>query len=214
MRPWVDEVLQAADRAESAAHEAAEACGIFVAEYGKTTWEELKTAYDAEKTLVCRYNEGARCYSALMTYAYLGAGEGTQLFEFRRPSGSYEYTYTLKDTGSWSSTAWYMGNSYASRTHTHTPESIGAISAVGRSLLASENIDEMHDPCHVNAGSTAIKNGLGGDLPFPSSFNLTVEQHSPNMNRTVHIARSLSITSPKKKWRHWNGTTWSVWVED
>lgn len=98
----------------------------FQAEYGVTTYDEIKTAYDAGRMVLCPYS----------TYIFLLENLTPAIASFRRAdSGSLIHLVCSKATGEWSQGAYkYVPGAHAA-THASdgsdpiTPESIGAKSA-------------------------------------------------------------------------------------
>ena len=209
-RPWVDEVLQAAERAESAAGEAAEACGIFVAEYGKTSWDNICAALADGKYIVVEKNG----WMYGMYYA-----TATNIYFSYASNASVERVYISSSNYWYSSFSGYTPKSHAQShgvggTDEITPEMIGAIPSLGESISDPEiNIDELTlTKCYL-CGKTVIANGLKGDLPFTSSHMLKVEDFTGSGTRAIQTAYRNSWAKPERKWRLWNGTVWSAWQE-
>lgn len=98
----------------------------FQAEYGVTTYDEIKTAYDAGRMVLCSYS----------TYIFLLENLTPAIASFRRAdSGSLINLVCSKATGEWSQGAYKYVPSAHAATHAAdgsdpiTPESIGAKSA-------------------------------------------------------------------------------------
>ena len=203
-----DKAKEAAEQAKKAAEQAEESCDIFVAEYGKTTWDELKTAYNAGKYIVVNKN-GA-------VYGLYRADSST--IEFRQPEPNTSPYCSCTSANKWTNGYYSSGVSIHASNHATggrdpiTPESIGAISAVGESIADPEiNIDDLTlTKCYL-CGSTVIKKGLQGDLPWTSSFLLKVEDFRGDGGRAIQTAYKNSSTKPERKWRLWTGDVWSPW---
>jgi hypothetical protein len=191
---------EAAKRAEEAADSAES--GVFVAEYGKTPNAELTEAWEAGKYIVCKDNEFSGSVYPLCHVM---------------SDGTY-FTFNIPDIDgiaycSSNSSGWNKGT-FAYDYSNITPESIGAISAGGESISSPEtNIDDLRlTKCYL-CGSTVIKNGLKGDLPWKSSFLLKVEDFYGDGSRVVQTAYKNHTTNTGRQWRLWNGHEWSAWQD-
>ena len=221
--PWVQQVLDAAERAAKFAKEAGEACNIFVAEYGVTTYAELKAAYAAGKFLVAICKNAPQPSGITVDICACLDSVREDRVTFTYSSSNHNSVFVCKESG-WSYEYYLLIDKYAAKYHATehskdgsdpiTPESIGAIPALGESIADPEtNIDELTlTKCYL-CGSTVIKNGLQGNLPFASSFLLKVDDYTGDGRRAIQTATKNNSTNPVQKWRLWNGSVWSPWQE-
>jgi len=220
----VEDSARAAQSAEQSAGKAAEVSNVFVAEYGKTSFAEVKKAWEEGKAIVCHVSNNYGGYCAGLSYVYLGTSGTTNYFEFVRVETAHSekklvtyevYAWISNPSNSgWSQSTTDLDSTYADKDHTHTPESIGAISALGESISDPEtNIDALVLTKNYLCGATVIKNGLKGDLPFPGSFLLKVEDFTGDGRRSKQTALRNNVKNPQQKWRYWNGTAWSAWID-
>lgn len=196
-----------AKRAEAAAEDAES--GVFIAEYGKTPYADVKKAYDEGKTIFFRVAQGTYYkYYAVLAKVYTYGN--TQYFVFVRVDGTTIYEYRVYSSGSWSSST----TGLSSANHTHAPEDIGALPALGEGINDPErSIDDLTlTKCYM-CGNTVINKGLKGDLPWKASFLLKVEDFTGTGTRAIQTAYKNVSTKPARKWRLWNGTYWSAWVD-
>lgn len=209
-QPWVNLVLAAADRAEQAAEDAEEACGTLVAEYGKTSWDDICAALaDGKYIVVNKTGWTYGLYYATATSIYFSYATNASVERVYITSGNKWYTsysgYTPKS---------HAGSHGVGGTDEITPEMIGALPALGESIADPEtNIDDLRlTKCYL-CGATVIKNGLKGDLPFTSSYFLKVEDFTGTGTRAIQTAYKNHLTNTGRKWRLWNGHGWSAWQE-
>lgn len=187
-------------------------CHVFVAEYGVTTFAELKAAYDEGKTLVCRYDQNTSySYSAPMTYAYLGTSGGTQFFEFRRPSGAYEYTYTLRERYGWTNSTYSLYSNFATTIHSHTAAAVGAIPSFKRALESGESMDDLTEEGNYYCSDAKAK--TVENAAFDTSHYIKVRRFDAAGDRFVQTAYNNSTTKPAKKWRNGYKGAWSAWQD-
>lgn len=190
--------------------------GIFVAEYGKTPYADIKAAWDKGKAIVCRNTSGSTYYKycAGLHDVFISTTAVRSYFTFVATDGVNIRTYKIFSDNYWSAYNGSFSNNYASKDHTHTPEDIGAIPAVGESISDPEvNIDDLTlTKCYM-CGSTVVKKGLKGDLPFNASFFLEVKDFTGIGTRAKQIATLNNTKNPLERKRLWNGTVWSAWQD-
>lgn len=186
---------EAAKRAEEAADSAES--GVFIAEYGVTPNAELREAWADGKTIVCRKD--------IYVYTLVSVTQGGTWFNFVYIYDGIISRVHCTASGYWNETSYGITSGI-------TPEDIGAISAIGESIADPEtNIDDLRlTKCYL-CGSTVIKNGLKGDLPWKSSFLLKAEDFTGTGTRAVQTAYKNHNTNTGRKWRLWNGHGWSAW---
>lgn len=200
-----------AKRAEAAAEDAES--GVFIAEYGKTPYADIKKAYDEGKAIFCLSAQSSfyKYYAPLSEVYTYG---NTQYFVFTRWDQPIIYEYRVYSYGNWSAYSTNLNSEYARVNHTHAPEDIGALPALGESINDPErSIDDLTlTKCYM-CGNTVINKGLKGDLPWKASFLLKVEDFTGTGTRAIQTAYRNVSTNPARKWRLWNGTVWSAWVD-
>lgn len=175
----------------------------FVAVYGVTTLSQLQKAWQEGCALVCRKDTAC----ASMSYA------GKNALEFSLFEHPIIYNYRVTEAG-WMTYTINLASRYAGTDHTHTPEAVGAVPALGESIIDPEvSIDDLTmTKCYL-CGATVISRGLGGNLPFDTSFFLKVEDFAGTGTRAIQTAVLNSTNTPQRKWRLWNGSKWSAWQE-
>lgn len=185
---------------------------VFIAEYGETSYEDVKKAWDEGKLIVCHKAEYSGGNYAILSEAYTGTSGNYKYFRFVTMNNSYYSVYTIYSDNDWFVSTSYWHDRFANKNHTHTPESIGAIPSLGESISNPEtNIDDLRLTKCYFCGATVIKNGLKGDLPFTSSHFLKVEDFTGTGTRAIQTAYKNNSIKPERKWRLWNGTVWSPW---
>lgn len=210
----VESVQANADRAEDAAKRAEQAAenadgGVFVAEYNKTTFEEVKKAWDEGKTIVCRSESGNYTQEAVLAEVYLYPSY--QYFRFFRMTASYYVeTYTVSSyvSGSWSRSTYAL----APRYHTHFPEDCGAMPSYKRALAEYESMDDYNIPGIFTVSKAAAPTVDNAPFERSYAFQFTPGNSANTLGKQEAWVHSQS--NPEYAKRVKGATGWSAWKYD
>lgn len=186
--------------------EAASACKVFVAEYGKTTFSQLVAAWDGGYVLFCK--DGV--------YIYPLYKKGDTSIQFRLNSQTSALCAWCNSGSGWGKeTVKHPGN----HADTHKPngsdplilkpEDIGAVPGYVGGLNKGEDMDDYTVDGNYNVAASVAASIA--NAPFATSFFFTVRNFSAAKDRTVQEAFNTKGT--QRKWRVKASTGWTPWQE-
>lgn len=201
---------QSAGKAAEEAEKAERVCNVFVAEFGKTTWQELKAACDADKCVEVN-RAGARYGLYTVTPTHI---------EFRQPGISNVPFCRCNNNSTWSVGNWGISVTPTAHASRHgkdgsdpiTPEMIGATPSFQRGLNAHENMDNYNIPGIFSVArlvAPTVKNA-----PFERSFAFRFIPGISDNTLGKQEAWVHSQSDPEYAKRVLGSTGWSAWKYD
>lgn len=147
---------------------------VFVAEYGTTTYEEVKTAYNAGKIVVVFYND----YAYQLAYSNDSVGAIFETITTRSSGATYRYA-SVRPNNDWATGTIALAP-FASPAFTGTPTAPTPTSSSGNTQIATKEYVDSNAQGQITASGILKGNGSGGVTAATAGTDYAAATHSHN----------------------------------